>query len=193
MDQTLNITGLVLQLVLMMVIGRLRPLSYGFGRYSFLKSPLNSWKANIYVGSISKLNQEDMRYDMDVFFRQFWNDPRLNLATFTNKITTGKVSFQNGSFMMTHHAFKSMKNLSIRFGFLICSLPMVSDLLVTTWSEEMHYSGCRQRAISHYQSASRWAWIVKWILKCFLSILRPVHYCLNHMPTANQGRDSWTR
>ena len=26
---------------------------------------------------------------MDVFFRQFWNDPRLNLSTFTDKITTG--------------------------------------------------------------------------------------------------------
>ena len=49
----------------------------------------NSIKANIYVGSISKLNQEDMRYDMDVFFRQFWNDPRLDLSNFTNKITTG--------------------------------------------------------------------------------------------------------
>jgi len=49
----------------------------------------NLIKANIYVGSISKLNQEDMRYDMDVFFRMFWNDPRLDLSNFTNKITTG--------------------------------------------------------------------------------------------------------
>ena len=49
-------------------------------------------KANIFVGSISKLVQEDMRYDMDVFFRQFWNDPRLNLSNFTDKMTTGMLS-----------------------------------------------------------------------------------------------------
>ena len=51
----------------------------------------NLIKANIYVGSISKLNQEDMRYDMDVFFRMFWNDPRLDLSNFTNKTTTGEL------------------------------------------------------------------------------------------------------
>ena len=28
---------------------------------------------------------------MDVFFRQFWNDPRLNLSNFTDKMTTGKI------------------------------------------------------------------------------------------------------
>ena len=49
-------------------------------------------KANIFVGSISKLNQEDERYDMDVFFRQFWNDPRLNLSNFTDKMTTGMLN-----------------------------------------------------------------------------------------------------
>ena len=32
-----------------------------------------------------------MRYDMDVFFRMFWNDPRLDLSNFTNKTTTGKI------------------------------------------------------------------------------------------------------
>ena len=57
----------------------------------YRKCHIRNWlKANIYVGSISKLNQEDMRYDMDVFFRQFWNDPRLNLSAFTDKTTTGK-------------------------------------------------------------------------------------------------------
>ena len=52
------------------------------------KQLFNLIKANIYVGSISRLNQEDMRYDMDVFFRQFWNDPRLDLTKFTDKTTT---------------------------------------------------------------------------------------------------------
>ena len=57
-------------------------------KYHVLKKLCNLKKANIYVGSISRLNQEDMRYDMDVFFRQFWNDPRLDLTKFTDKTTT---------------------------------------------------------------------------------------------------------
>ena len=57
-----------------------------------MNEKIPTWiKANIYVGSISKLNQEDMRYDMDVFFRMFWNDPRLDLSNFTNKTTTGEL------------------------------------------------------------------------------------------------------
>ena len=42
----------------------------------------------MYVSSISKLSQEDMHYNMDVAFRQFWNDPRLDLTKFTDKETT---------------------------------------------------------------------------------------------------------
>ena len=29
-----------------------------------------------------------MHYNMDVAFRQFWNDPRLDLSKFTDKVTT---------------------------------------------------------------------------------------------------------
>ena len=49
---------------------------------------LNCQKANMYVSSISKLSQEDMHYNMDCAFRQFWNDPRLDLTKFTDKETT---------------------------------------------------------------------------------------------------------
>ena len=71
--QRLNVTGLV---------------EFILGKILRLTKIIQLKKANIYVGSISRLNQEDMRYDMDVFFRQFWNDPRLNLTKFTDKTTT---------------------------------------------------------------------------------------------------------
>ncbi|KAG8439088.1 hypothetical protein GDO86_005338 [Hymenochirus boettgeri] len=101
---------------------RLRP---GFG------GPVTEVKTDIYVTSFGPVSDVDMEYTMDVFFRQTWNDARLQFDGPTeilrlnnlmvNKIWTPDTFFRNGKKSISHNMttpnklFRIMQNGTVLY------------------------------------------------------------------------------
>ena len=139
----------------------------------------------MYVSSISKLSQEDMHYNMDCAFRQFWNDPRLDLTKFTDKETTvdekflselwiPDLVFANSVSSARHHVVKR----NALFRIVSALFLMLKKWLYIDTTKESH-----QKEILLFLNVSQSVLIVRWILKCFLLILKPVQSSDSHTIT----------
>ena len=47
---------------------------------------------NIYVDTMSDISESSMDYEMTIFFRQFWRDPRLAWGLVSNRVRLIKLS-----------------------------------------------------------------------------------------------------